>query len=192
MNMKLKYTSKVFSTIYLSISISLWLSPAIAKFYPVLGAETIKLIYGPFNGNLSIDCLKTYAETGEITGEFRIYARFLEPETLIQLRQWLQKSFASDRVQLYEYTHSPEGEEFLQQLGTVIKTHPQRNGFYALRSALIEAADTPGNSDGWTILEAMQKFPTEDLEINTKELFEMQKFWQESKTAAQLQSSNKN
>ncbi len=184
--MKLKYTPKVFRAIYLLVSISLWLSPAIAKSNPVLGAETIKLIYGPFNGNLSVDCLKTYAETGEITREFRVYARFLKPETLIQLRQWLQRSFNSDRVELYQYTHSPEGEEFLRQLGTVIKTHPERNGFYALRSALIEAADKPSNSDGWTILEAMQKFPTDNLQINTKELFKMRKFWQESNTAAQF------
>ncbi|MGF1540766.1 MAG: alpha/beta hydrolase [Pleurocapsa sp.] len=182
--MKLKYTSKVFSGIYLLVFLSFWLSPAIAKLNPALGAETIKLIYGPFNGNLSVDCLRTYAETGEITREFRIYARFLDQDTLIQLRQWLQKSFDSDHVQLYRYTHSPEGEELLKRLGEVIRTHPQRNGFYALRSALIEAADKPGNSDGWTIIEAMQKFPTENLQIDTKELFKLQKFWQESQPAA--------
>ena len=72
----------------------------------------------------------------------------------------------------------------LQKLGKVVKTHPQRNGFYALRSALIEAADKPGNSDGWTILEAMKKFPTDNLQINTKELFKFKKFWQESQTAS--------
>ena len=184
--MKPKYTFKFFGAIYFFVFISLWLSPAIAKFNPVVGAETIKLIYGPFHGNLSVDCLTTYAKTGEITKEFRVYARFLDRETLTQLRHWLNTSFESDRVQLYQYTHSPEGEKLLQQLGTVVKTHPQRNGFYALRSALIEAADKPGNSDGWTILEAMQKFPTDNLQINTKELFKLKKFWKESKTASKL------
>lgn len=184
--MKLKYVPKFFGPIYFLVLINFWLLPAIAKFNPVVGAETIKLIYGPFQGNLSVDCLETYAKTGKITKEFRFYARFLDRETLIQLRHWLQKSFISDRVELYKYTHSSEGEKLLQQLGTVVKTHPQRNGFYALRSALIQAADKPANSDGWTILEAMHKFPTENLEINTKELFKLQKFWQESSTAAQL------
>ncbi|GAB4538782.1 MAG: hypothetical protein Tsb0014_28670 [Pleurocapsa sp.] len=150
---------------------------------PALGAEQVKLIYGPFNGKISIDCLKTYAETGEITREFRLYAKFLNKETLVQLRHWLQKRFDSDRVQLYQYTHSPEGEEFLQQLGTAVKTHPQRNGFYAIRSALIEAADKPNESDGWTLIDAMYKFPTDDLQINTKDLFNLQTFWQESETA---------
>ncbi len=183
--MKLKYTPRFFGAIYFLVLINFWLSPAIAKLNPVFGAEMIKLIYGPFNGNLSVDCLETYAETGEITHEFRLYARFLDQETLVQLRHWLQKSFKSDRVQLYQYTHSPEGKQLLQQFGTVVKTHPQRNGFYALRSALIEAADRPGNSDGWTLLEVMHKFPTDDLQINTKELFKLQKFWQESNTASQ-------
>lgn len=181
--MKLKYTSRLFGAIYFLTLTSMWLSPAIAKSNPVIGAENIKLIYGPFRGDLSLESLETYAKTGEITREFRVYAKFLDRETLAQLRYWLQKSFDSDRVQLYEYTHSPEGEKFLQQLGTAVRTHPERNGFYALRSALIEAADKPGNSDGWTLLEAMSKFPTDNLQINTKELFKLKRFWQESNTA---------
>lgn len=150
---------------------------------PASSAEKIKLIYGPFNAKIPIDCLKTYAETGKITGEFRLYAKFLDQKTLIQLHHWLQKRFDSDQVEIYKYTHTPEGEEFLKQLGTAVKTHPQRNGFYAIRSALIEAADKPNESDGWTLIDAMYKFPTDDLQINTRDLFKLQNFWQESETA---------
>lgn len=145
-----------------------------------LSAEKVKLIYGPFNGRISVDSLAKYAATGEMTREFRLYSKFVDQETLTQLRYWLNNRFKSDRVEMYKFTNTPAGEKFLQELGTVIKTHPQRNGFHAIRSSLIEAADMPDNSDGWTVIEAMQKFPTEDLQINTKDLFKLQKFWAEN------------
>ena len=147
---------------------------------PAFSANKVKLIYGPFNGKISIDSLEKFATTGEMTREFRLYAKFVDRETLAQMRYWLNNRFECDRVVMYKFANSPEGEEFLQNLGTVIKTHPQRNGLYAIRSALIAAADEPSNSDGWTVIEAMQNFPTEDLQINTKQLFKLQKFWSDN------------
>ncbi|MGD1919889.1 MAG: alpha/beta hydrolase [Pleurocapsa sp.] len=142
-----------------------------------MGAEKVKLIYGPFNGRISVKSLETYAQTGEMTREFKLYSKFLDRETLAQLRFWLNNRFESDRIEVYRFTNTSEGEQFLTELGTAIKTHPQQNGMYAIRSALIEAADKPSNSDGWTIIEAMYHFPTEDLQINTRDLFKLQKFW---------------
>lgn len=147
-----------------------------------LSAEKVKLIYGPFNGRISVESLEKYATTGEMTREFRLYSRFVDQETLTQLRYWLNNRFESDRVEMYKFTNTPEGEKFLQELGTVIKTHPKGNGLHAIRASLIEAADMPNNSDGWTVIEAMHKFPTEDLQINTKDLFQLQKFWAENKS----------
>ena len=153
------------------------------KSQPALSAEKVKLIYGPFNGRISVASLEKYATTGEMTYEFRLYSKFVDRETLAQLRYWLSNRFESDRIEMYRFTNTPEGEEFLQNLGTVIKTHPQRNGFYAIRSALIAAADKPDSSDGWTIIEAMHSFPTEDLQINTKDLFRLQKFWSDNRSS---------
>ena len=140
-------------------------------------AEKVKLIYGPFNGRISVESLEKFATTGEMTREFKVYAKFLDRETLDNLSYWLNSRFECDRVTIYRFANTTEGQQFFQDLGTVIKTHPQRNGFMAIRSALIEAADIPNESDGWTILEAMYNFPTEDLQINTKDLFKLQKFW---------------
>lgn len=141
------------------------------------GAEKVKLIYGPFNGKISVESLEKFATTGEMTREFKIYSKFVDHDTLEQLKYWLSSRFASDRVEMYKFTKTAEGEKFLQDLGTVIKTHPQRNGFLAIRSALIETADLPHESDGWTVLEAMYNFPTEDLQINTGDLVKLQKNW---------------
>lgn len=178
--MRQKIYSSSLGVLHFLILINIWIYPAAAKLNPLIAAEKIKLIYGPFNGKISVDCLKTYADTGEITREFRLYARFIDEQTLTKLRFWLQKSFNSDRVELYKYSQTTEGEKFLQELGTVVKTHPQRNGFYAIRSALIEAAGEPGSPDGWTVIDVMQKFPADNLQINTRQLFEFSKFWQEN------------
>ena len=165
------------------VAVGLGLSSIILKSPSALGAEKVELIYGPFNGKISIESLEKYATTGEMTREFRLYAKFVDPKTLAQLQHWLNKRFECDRVEMHRFTHTPEGEKFLQDLGTVIKTHPQRNGFYAIRSALIAATDEPTNSDGWTAIEAMQNFPTEDLQIDTKKLFKLQKFWSDEQNS---------
>ena len=179
--MQLKYLishSYIFKNL---ISIGLGLSSLILIVQPAFSAEKVKLIYGPFNGKISIKSLEKYAATGEMTSEFRMYSNFLKKEDLVQLKSWLSNRFESDRVEMYQFTNTSEGEKFLQELGTAIKTHPQRNGFYAIRSSLIEAADNPNESDGWTVIEAMYNFPTEDLQINTKDLFELSKFWSADK-----------
>lgn len=165
-----------------AIAVTLGLSATVLQTKTVLSAEKVKLIYGPFNGKISVASLEKYATTGEMTREFRLYSRFVDKEALVQLRRWLSSRFECDRVEMYKFTKTPEGEKFLQELGTVIKTHHKRNGFYAIRSSLIEAADVPSNSDGWTVIEAMHNFPTEDLQINTKDLFKLQKFWSENQT----------
>lgn len=165
---------------FLALSFGLLLS--IIEPTKVNAAEKIQLVYGPFNCSLSVESLKVYATTGEITPEFKPYTKFLNEQSLLQLRHWLQKDFDRDLVGLHEYTHSPQGEELLQNLGTVVTTHSERNGFYAIRAALIEAAS---QSEDWTILDVIQKFPTENMQINTKELFKLKTFWQESNISKQ-------
>ena len=169
------------------LAISLGLLPEIIFPKSALSAEKIRLVYGMFNCSLSVKTLETYAKTGEITNEFKFYAKFLDDQTLMQLRHWLQKKFYRDRVSIYRYTKSTEGEEVLQEIGAVVSTHSQRNGFYAVRSAVIQAA---GEGESWTILDVIDEFPTENLQINTKELFKLRKFWNESKNASSGESSS--
>ena len=149
---------------------------------PAIAADQIRLVYGPFAFSLSVESLKIYAETGEVTSEFKPYTKFLNEQSLLQLRHWLRKDFDRNVVGVHEYTHSPSGKELLQEIGNVVTTHSKRNGFYALRSALIQAAT---KSDDWTILDVIQQFPTENMQINTKELFRLKEFWQESTVSQQ-------
>lgn len=148
----------------------------------VNAAEKIRLSYGILNFSLSVESLIIYAETGKITPEFEFYTKFLNEQLLLQLRHWLQKDWERNLVELHKYTHSPQGEELLQEIGNVVTTHSQTNGFYALRGALIQAAS---QSEDWTILDVIQEFPTEYMQINTKELFKLKTFWQETNISNQ-------
>lgn len=148
---------------------------------PSFSAENINFVYGPFNCSLSVKSLETYAKTGEITPEFRFYTKFLDEKTLVQMRHWLQKRFDSNHVEIHRYTRTPEGELMLQELGGVLKTHSEGNGFYALRAALVQAS---ANEEGWTIIDVIDKFPNNNVQINTKDLFKLEKFWQEKESIA--------
>lgn len=163
-------------------ALSLGLLLGITNPSKVNAAEKIRLSYGILNFSLSVESLKIYSETGKITPEFKPYTKFLNEQLLLQLRHWLQKDWERDLVGLYKYTHSPQGEELLQEIGNVVTTHSQRNGFYALRAALIQAAS---QSEDWTIVDVIQHFPTEYMQINTKELFKLKTFWQETNISKQ-------
>lgn len=163
-----------------AIALTLGLSGLGISAQKAQSAEKVKLIYGPFNGRISVESLEKFAKTGEMTRELKMYAKFVNRQDLEKLGYWLNSRFECDRVTMYKFANTTEGEKFFQDLGTVIKTHPKRNGFLAIRSALIEAADTPSDDDGWTIIEAMHNFPTEDLQINTGDLSKLQKFWSDN------------
>ena len=178
--LKSNYIKQRKLSILFTLSFGLFLN--ITNLTKANAAEKIRLVYGPFNCSLSVESLKVYATTGEITPEFKPYTKFLNEQSLLQLRHWLQKDFDRDLIGLHEYTHSPQGEELLQNLGTVVTTHSEGNGFYAIRAALIDAAS---QSEDWTILDVIQKFPTENMQINTSELFKLKTFWQESDISQQ-------
>ena len=123
-------------------------------------------ILGKFQ--VSIDDLALFADRGEITPEFAYYASRLDARTQQQLRQILQTSFAVDPITVYRVTNMPMGEDFLRRLGKIIYTHPQRNGLYAIRAALIKAAKEP---EGLTVINFLRQFPTDEIQLNTDSIF---------------------
>ena len=178
------YTKGLFNLMFPLVFLGLGLFPEMIVPKPSVAADNIRFVYGPLNFSLSVQSLETYAKTGEITREFRFYTKFLDRETLAQLRHWLRKRFDSNHVEIHRYARTPEGESMLQELGAVLKTHSERNGFYALRAALMQAS---ANESGWTIIDVIDQFPTENMQINTGDLFELENFWQEKEPVANNQ-----
>lgn len=158
---------KIDKLIQLKAGICLGISLLLTAFEvkPVLGAERVVFsipVLGDFY--VAVDSLETFAETGEITSDFEFYAKRLKPRTLSQLRQILRQRLDVSPVTVSRLTTMPMGEDYLKRIGQIVSTHPNRNGFYALRSALILAA---ADSKGLTLLNIMRQFPTQDMRLDT-------------------------
>ena len=140
---------------------------------PCLSAEKINLsLDSPLEVSLSLDSLETFAETGEITGDLKLFTLILDESMIAQLRQGLQQSLDYDVRQVYNLTYSPLGREALEQIGKIVRFSYQRNGFYGLRAALIGAA-AQSNGEGWTILDVIAQFPTKSIELNAGDLLKL-------------------
>ncbi len=140
---------------------------------PSLGAERIVFsipILGEFY--LSVDSLEVFAREGKITRDFNFYAKRLDQKSLTRFRAALQKQFKLSPTTVFRVTKMSMGEQFLNQIGEVIYTHPERNGLYAIRSALILAA---ADSEGLTVINFLRKFPGQDIQVNTKLLLSLVK-----------------
>lgn len=142
---------------------------------PAQSAEDIRiLVDGPLVFDLSVESLATFAETGEITGDLRLYARFLDERTLALMRQGLNRKIPLDVVTVDNLAYSPLGREALFNLGKVLQVYRGVNGQKALRAAFIGAA---ANADpgGWTIIDVLEEFPTPALEIELLDLLALRR-----------------
>ena len=138
-----------------------------------LSAEKIDLsLESPLEVSLSLDSLKTFAETGEITGDLKLFTLVLDDKMVAQLRQGLQRRLDYDVRQTYNLTYSPLGREALEQIGKIVRYSYGRNGFYGLRAALIGAAAN-SKGEGWTILDAIAEFPAKTVKLNARDLLQL-------------------
>ncbi|MBW4643445.1 MAG: alpha/beta hydrolase [Goleter apudmare HA4340-LM2] len=147
--------------------LSLGLLSTLMTATPGLSAERISFFYPPFGEfSLSVESLEIFAKEGKINNELEFYASRANPQQLAQLRELLQMRFSVTPTLVSQVTYSPIGEQVLQRLGELVLTDSRRNGFYALRGALILAAADP---EGLTVVNFLRKFPTETLRLNFTE-----------------------
>ncbi|MEM7771733.1 MAG: alpha/beta fold hydrolase [Cyanobacteria bacterium P01_A01_bin.37] len=132
----------------------------------VRAAETIYANIGPAERTISVDSLEIFVEEGQLPDDLKMFNRVLEPDVLEQIRQLLKQPINTNVVEASQLTYSPLGEDFLRRLGTIIQTEAGQNGLYAMRSAIILAADEP---DGLTLLNVLRYFPTEGIRIDIAE-----------------------
>ncbi|MEL6437979.1 MAG: alpha/beta hydrolase [Cyanobacteria bacterium J06621_8] len=134
-------------------------------------AEKIVVNYGALEFSLSIDSLKTFADTGNIEGDLASYANFLTPEQLENLKTSLNANAEFSHLEIAQFLYSYQGERILERASQVIKTTARQPGFYAIRSALILAA--ADEESGLTLLNILQKFPTDILRVDSGEGLEI-------------------
>ncbi|PSN14082.1 dienelactone hydrolase [filamentous cyanobacterium CCT1] len=136
---------------------------------PVQGAETIKFaVGGPLVVPISIDALETFAQTGEISGDLRLVARFVDGELLTLMRSGLNRPIPLSANTVAHLTYSPLGRDTLFNLGKLIRPHPEVHGATSLRAAMINAA--VANPEGWTLIDVLRAFPTENIAVSLEDL----------------------
>ncbi len=136
---------------------------------PVQSAETIRLaVGGPLVLSVSVDSLKTFAETGEINADLKLVARVLDAETLQLIRGGLSQPIPLNINAVSHLAYSPLGRDALFTIGKLIRPHPEVNGFHALRAATINAA--AANPQGWTLVDVLEVFPGQNVNIKLADL----------------------
>ena len=162
---------KLQKLIFTSLLSALSALSIVSKPKPSLAAERISFslpVLGEFH--IGVDDLEVFAKEGTITKDFAFYAKYLDEKTLAQFREALQQKFDFDPSVIYKLTNAPIGEKFLRQLGEVVSTHPERNGIYAIRAAVLLAAT---DSEGLTAINVMRKFPTQKIRVDTNLVFSL-------------------
>jgi predicted dienelactone hydrolase len=130
-----------------------------------IAAERIFVSYSIFGRSISRQSLETFAKEGKVSNELMAYARFVSPQQLAQLRESLQQKLALPPVSISQFLYSPTGEILLNRVSQIIQTRQGAGSFYALRSALILAAQ---DSEGITPLTVLRHYPNEEMAVNVE------------------------
>jgi len=141
----------------------LGVTSALLTAMPGRAAEQIVFPYGQLEFYLPVASLETFARDGKVDKDLAYYFRLLKPAMQAKVRQTLQKTHKQQPWPVSQVLYSPMGESALRNLGDLIQTGPDQNGFYALRSAIIQAAADP---QGLSLLGVMNHFPSHNLRIN--------------------------
>ena len=141
------------------------LLPTAGEQLPALAAERIYGSYALLERSISVAALETYAKEGKLDDDLAVYAQYINPQQLAQLRRVLLTRIELSPVAVSQFLYTPIGETLLERLGQVIQTESRQPGFYALRSALVLAAADP---QGLTLLSVLRQFPTRSIRIDLK------------------------
>ena len=142
---------------------------------PLEAAQRIYFIYGPLNLSLGIDSLTQFAQEETVNKELAYYMGIagVSDEQKAEFREALLKKADLDPVQLWRFFNTPTGEKILDRIGTLIAIQGGRNGKYALRGALVQAALDP--KEGLTLLNFLRHLPT-NIQLNLAEIFQVAEY----------------
>jgi predicted dienelactone hydrolase len=124
---------------------------------PVLAAEKLYLTYGPLKLSVRVASLETFAKEGKINKDLEFYLGRATPEQQAKFREALLERADLDPLLVSRFFNTEIGEDILTRVGKAIAIEGGRNGKYALRGALVQAALDP---QGLTLLNFLQKLPT--------------------------------
>ncbi len=149
----------------LLVGSAFWLSVSVHS-KPASSAERIFASFLSFEQSVSVQSLETFVETGQITGDFIPYARYISPEQRPFLQNALQQKLDISPIAISQFLYSDIGELMIRRVAQVIRPKSNQGGFYALRGAIIVAAADP---KGLTVLNFLKHYPIQGLKIDLDE-----------------------
>ena len=139
---------------------------ASAVLFPVAAtaAERIKFNFPPFGQfDIKVEDLEDFVETGEISTELGYYLNRLPQDQTVKLPELLSTPLELNPVSIAKFSNSTIGEAVIKNFGKGIRADVNRNGFYALRGAIIAAAFAP---EGLTVINLLREFPLPTIYID--------------------------
>lgn len=139
---------------------------------PTAAAERIVFTLGPLSRSIQVQTLADFAATGTVNRELELYFDFADVNETQQaaFRNALRESVDIDPTLLSRFFYSRIGEAILSEfLGDLIRTPSGINGEYALRSAIVLAAQEP---EGLSVLNFLQELPT-DVRVDVLAVLEL-------------------
>jgi predicted dienelactone hydrolase len=130
----------------------------------ISAAEKITFSFPPFGQfNLKVDDLQAFVATGEISPELAYYLNRLPSQQVARLPELLSTPFEFNPLTISKFSNSSLGEAVIKNFAKGIRADVNRNGFYALRGAIIAAAFDP---EGLTLMNLLQQFPLETIYLD--------------------------
>ena len=134
----------------------------------LMAAERIAFNLLPFGQfYIKIDDLETFVKKGEISDELAYYLNRLPPQQVQRLPELLSTPLELNPLTIAKFSNSTIGETVIENFGKGIRTSTNRNGFFALRGAIIAAAF---EAEGLTAMNLLREFPLETIHIDLKVL----------------------
>jgi predicted dienelactone hydrolase len=130
---------------------------------PASSAERIEFFVGPLEPVILVEDLEAFAQDGTINDSLQVVADNIDAARLQALRGFLNAQLDVELVTVSQFTYWPLGERLLGQVGQLVQTNDQQNGWRPLRAALLAAA---ADGDGLTPLEVIQAFPLEVIQLD--------------------------
>ena len=142
----------------------------LAVLFPIAAtaAERIAFDFSPFGQfYIKVDDLEAFVSTGEISAELAYYLNRLPPQQVARLPELLSTPIEVNPLTIAKFSNSVIGEAVIKNLGKGIRADIDRNGFYAIRGAIIAAAF---DGEGFTVINLLREFPLETIYVDLKVL----------------------
>ena len=129
-----------------------------------IAAERITFNVSPFGQfYVEVEDLKTFVETKEVSSELAYYLKRLPPKQVERLPELLSTPLEINPLAIAKFSNSTIGETVIKNFGKGIRTSTNKNGFLALRSAIVAAAF---DRQGLTVINLLEHFPLETVYVD--------------------------